>query len=282
MKLKEAQMLGILALIAVGIILLSMWGGQEPPETGQAPTAQPPGERAEEAAPESGPQEVALAPDLEELYRELLGPTGSSPEPASAQQETVDIEIGGGEAPPAPPASEEDAIGRVIEEMAPKDIPLNPTEAKSETRQAESEKSSEPKPDRPLTHVVQRGETLSAISRKYYGTVAKWRTILEANSDKLGSPRELRPKMRLTIPVAPGLRARAEGSQSRRQVLAANSSGSEASDRKTHTVRKGDTLYRIALKYYGDGSLYKKILKANRNKLSGPRDLKPGMQIEIP
>ena len=36
MKLKEAQMLGILALIAVGIIMLCMWGGGYDLEEGSA------------------------------------------------------------------------------------------------------------------------------------------------------------------------------------------------------------------------------------------------------
>jgi hypothetical protein len=53
MKLKEAQMLGVLALIAVGIILLCMWGGQG---DSAAPTA-----KAEQAKASSQP---ALEPDL--------------------------------------------------------------------------------------------------------------------------------------------------------------------------------------------------------------------------
>ena len=35
---------------------------------------------------------------------------------------------------------------------------------------------------------------------------------------------------------------------------------------KTHKVVKGDTLYDIAKKYYGNGSLYPKIKEANKTK----------------
>ena len=35
--------------------------------------------------------------------------------------------------------------------------------------------------DRPETYVVQQGDTLSKISRRFYGTPAKWRAIREAN-----------------------------------------------------------------------------------------------------
>lgn len=35
---------------------------------------------------------------------------------------------------------------------------------------------------------------------------------------------------------------------------------------KTHTVKKGDSLYKIAKQYYGDGALYPKIVEKNKTK----------------
>ncbi|MBN1818729.1 MAG: LysM peptidoglycan-binding domain-containing protein [Sedimentisphaerales bacterium] len=52
----------------------------------------------------------------------------------------------------------------------------------------------------PRTHLVQPGETLSGIAMKYYGSSEKWKTIIDANRDKLSSPDQLRLGMRLTIP----------------------------------------------------------------------------------
>jgi nucleoid-associated protein YgaU len=47
---------------------------------------------------------------------------------------------------------------------------------------------------------VQRGDTLSILSRQYYGTSAKWRDIYNANRDILKSENEtLRIGMELRI-----------------------------------------------------------------------------------
>ena len=50
-------------------------------------------------------------------------------------------------------------------------------------------------------HTVQRGDTLSVLSRQYYGTSAKWRDIYNANRDILKSESEtLHVGMELRIP----------------------------------------------------------------------------------
>lgn len=49
-------------------------------------------------------------------------------------------------------------------------------------------------------HVVQGGDTLFGISRKYYGTSAKWRDILDANRSVVSDENKLQPGMKLVIP----------------------------------------------------------------------------------
>jgi nucleoid-associated protein YgaU len=49
-------------------------------------------------------------------------------------------------------------------------------------------------------HIAQRGETLSGISQKLYGTSKLWPKILQANSERLSSPEKLQPGMYLVIP----------------------------------------------------------------------------------
>lgn len=51
-----------------------------------------------------------------------------------------------------------------------------------------------------VTHVVASGETLSAISKKYYGTSNRYMDIFEANRDVLADPNAVMPDMRLVIP----------------------------------------------------------------------------------
>jgi nucleoid-associated protein YgaU len=49
-------------------------------------------------------------------------------------------------------------------------------------------------------HIVQKGDTLSAISQKYYGTPQFWQKILAANDKILKDPDRLVPGTRLIIP----------------------------------------------------------------------------------
>lgn len=69
--------------------------------------------------------------------------------------------------------------------------------------------------------------------------------------------------------------------------------GSSGKSKKTsgytkYTVKKGDTLWKIAKKYYGKGTLYKKIYNANKtaskgfNKIKNPNKIYPGWVIKIP
>lgn len=49
-----------------------------------------------------------------------------------------------------------------------------------------------------------------------------------------------------------------------------------------HTVAKGDTLWAIATKHYGNGSKYNAIFEANRPMLSDPDKIYPGQALRIP
>ncbi len=49
-----------------------------------------------------------------------------------------------------------------------------------------------------------------------------------------------------------------------------------------HEVVKGDTLWKIAEKYYGDGNLYTNIFEANKDILKDPNMIKIGQKLRIP
>ncbi|MCJ7729700.1 MAG: LysM peptidoglycan-binding domain-containing protein [Sedimentisphaerales bacterium] len=49
-------------------------------------------------------------------------------------------------------------------------------------------------------HIVEKGQTLSDIAYKYYGSTNKWQKIFEANQSRLKDANTLIPGMRLTIP----------------------------------------------------------------------------------
>ena len=50
----------------------------------------------------------------------------------------------------------------------------------------------------------------------------------------------------------------------------------------TWTVKKGDTLWNIAKKVYGDGYKYTKIYEANKNQIEDPNMIYPGQEFIIP
>jgi nucleoid-associated protein YgaU len=59
--------------------------------------------------------------------------------------------------------------------------------------------------------------------------------------------------------------------------------GSEAwSAEQWHEVVKGESLWKIAERYYGDGSLYPRIFEANREVLKDPDKIKIGQRLRIP
>lgn len=49
-----------------------------------------------------------------------------------------------------------------------------------------------------------------------------------------------------------------------------------------YEVKKGDTLWKIAKEFYGDGSLYPEIFKANQDVLSDPDKIQVGQKLRIP
>jgi len=55
-----------------------------------------------------------------------------------------------------------------------------------------------------------------------------------------------------------------------------------AGESSYHTVEKGDTLWAIATKAYGNGSKYNAIFEANKPMLSDPDKIYPGQLLRIP
>ena len=55
-------------------------------------------------------------------------------------------------------------------------------------------------PESPRVHVVQTGETLYELARRYYNDQRQWRRIYEANRQRIQDPNDIRAGMKLIIP----------------------------------------------------------------------------------
>lgn len=136
----------------------------------------------------------------------------------------------------------------------------SPTPAATAAPKALAEKPvSLPKTSSEQTYTVVRGDNLWKISVKFYGTGYNWKLIASANN--LVNPRVIHAGNVLKIPSASV------------STLPAITSG-------TYTVVRGDTLWSIAVRSYGDGFVWNKISAANNN--LNPRSLKVGMTLNIP
>jgi nucleoid-associated protein YgaU len=56
----------------------------------------------------------------------------------------------------------------------------------------------------------------------------------------------------------------------------------EAPATQKYTVEPGDTLSKIARKFYGDAGAYMKIFEANTDQLSDPNSIRVGQELVIP
>lgn len=67
-----------------------------------------------------------------------------------------------------------------------------------------------------------------------------------------------------------------------KQVTSTSSSTTEKATERTHTVKKGETLWALAKKYYGAGAKYPTIYNANRDKIKNPDLIQIGWVLKIP
>jgi len=103
---------------------------------------------------------------------------------------------------------------------------------------------------------VKAGETLKTIAQNYYGDENRWKSIYNANRERMRSPEDLHAGMEILLPP---------------KDLPAD---------YPYTVQPGDTLSKIALEWYGDKA--KARIIAEYNGLKDPDAINPGQTLRIP
>ncbi|MCR4290283.1 MAG: LysM peptidoglycan-binding domain-containing protein [Candidatus Scalindua sp.] len=126
---------------------------------------------------------------------------------------------------------------------------------------------------------VQANDNLSKIAKKHYGDGQKWIKIFDANRDIMPDSNSLYVGQTLLIPdITVGKKTN--------EVVLIPVRGKLKKERSnyvnTHTVKAGDTLYRIAKKYYNDPGVWIKILEANEDTIEDEGSLKEGQVLILP
>jgi nucleoid-associated protein YgaU len=63
---------------------------------------------------------------------------------------------------------------------------------------------------------------------------------------------------------------------------ASTAAAPQPSTEELYTVLAGDSLSKIAKRYYGDANQWQKIFEANRDQIKNPDMIRPGQKLKIP
>lgn len=238
---------GVVVLIFIGYLAMKPGGESTAPVQG---TSEAPAPRTDMFAPPEVPEPVPVRPPQ---TAEIQISPSETPAPV-ATDVVVPVVPSAEEAITTPPVTNE--------EPTPAPQPAGGPIAEGSTGK----------------YVISRGDTLQTISKKFYGTTTKWKTIQEANPDAIPNADVLKVGTQIVIPSVEGAAPRAES-----PVTPSGTPPVKApANARTHKVARGDTLYSIAKQYYGDGNKWTKIYKANEDKIPNPNVLKLGQELTIP
>lgn len=117
---------------------------------------------------------------------------------------------------------------------------------------------------------VEKGQHLWAIAEKYYGSGYNYVDIAKANN--LKNPSQLSVGQELTLP-------KVAVKEVKSQVMAEKPSVPQI-EGGSYKVAKGDNLWSIAVRAYGDGYKWTEIAKANE--LVHPNYIEVGQELKLP
>ena len=131
-------------------------------------------------------------------------------------------------------------------------------------------------------HKVQSNDDLHKIAKKYYGDTSKWLLIFNANQDKIHDRNSLKIGTELIIPGEKPSSQKIKIETTTPALSQVTKVEDTIQTGKKHTVQQSDSLYKLAVKYYDNGSKWNKILEANKHILKNQNSLKVGQELVIP
>ncbi|OHC00375.1 MAG: hypothetical protein A2Z58_01890 [Planctomycetes bacterium RIFCSPHIGHO2_12_42_15] len=184
------------------------------------------------------------------------------------------------------PAEQEDNVIEGVWKKA-KDEAINVSSRVSETSDQEiwkdiSSESVKKSTSKFQVHKVRSNDDLHKIAQKYYGDVSKWLLIFNANQDKIKDRNSLRIGTELIIPEEQPSSQKTKTETTTPALSQVTKVEDAVQTGKKHIVQQGDSLYKLAQKYYNDGSKWNKILEANKIILKNRNTLKVRQELVIP
>lgn len=120
----------------------------------------------------------------------------------------------------------------------------------------------------PIDYQVQEGDDLWKIAERFYGSGYNWVDIAQENN--LGNPNVIYVDQELTIPRTAVIKPPAVETTVFGPVI----------DESQYVVEKGDHLWGIAVRAYGDGFQWTRLAQANE--ITNPDIINPGDVLTIP
>jgi nucleoid-associated protein YgaU len=118
-------------------------------------------------------------------------------------------------------------------------------------------------------YVVLANDSLWKIAVYKYNNGYAWTEIAKVNS--INTPNRLEVGQKLIIPKI-----------DKKEVLTSNNNLNKTITTKDYKVIKNDSLWKIAVREYGDGYQWTKIWQENKSKIVDPNKIEIGMILVIP
>jgi len=205
------------------------------------------GETSPAAAPPSDSSAVASAADANTSNPFAAGANAAAPVPTNAAPEAPY------DAASLAPASEAPATDATT---------TTSSEATGESEAAPSGPTSLPEMGSKMAYYVMRGDTLGAISQKIYGSRSKWKALQSENG--LVDANKIYPGDVIYFTLTGASKTFAEKY--------------EMASRQIYTVSQGDSLSRLAAKFYGTQGAWRALWKENPQVLN-PDRIRVGMVL---
>lgn len=120
-----------------------------------------------------------------------------------------------------------------------------------------------------VTYTVVSGDTLWKIAAKFYGNGELWTKIFADNAEVIRDANKIYVGQVITIYLS-----EKHVSESLQQT--------QTTEGEVYVVQSGDSLWKIAARFYGSGRQWRKIYEANKEVLPDPGMIHRGLQLVIP